>query len=99
MSHTIDAIYESGVFKPLGPVGLSEGQSVRLTIMPVPTAAGDEKQVRDALQSAGLLRPLSPHLQQKIIPGVTLEQVRESLHRAGGKPLSEIIIEQRGPRM
>lgn len=34
MSKSIDAIYEGGVFKPLGPVGLSESQQVRLTIEP-----------------------------------------------------------------
>lgn len=99
MSETIDAIFQDGVFRPLGPVRLSEGQSVRLTITSGPSGTEEATRVRESLQSAGLLRTLSPHLQQKIIPGVTLEQVRESLRKAGGKPLSEIIIEQRGPRV
>ena len=34
MSKAIDAIYEGGVFKPLGPVSLSESQQVRLIIEP-----------------------------------------------------------------
>ena len=28
----VDAIYQSGVFKPLGPVGLHDNQRVRLSI-------------------------------------------------------------------
>ena len=31
----IDAIYQSGVFKPLGPVGLEENQRVRLSVQPI----------------------------------------------------------------
>jgi predicted DNA-binding antitoxin AbrB/MazE fold protein len=31
----IDAIYQDGVFKPLSPVALREGQRVRLEIEPV----------------------------------------------------------------
>jgi predicted DNA-binding antitoxin AbrB/MazE fold protein len=31
----IDAIYQSGVFKPLGPVGLHENERVRLSVRSV----------------------------------------------------------------
>ena len=54
---------------------------------------------RQILQAAGRVRSLSPALQQRIIPGVTLEEVRASLARAGGQSLSEIILEQRGPKL
>jgi len=54
--------------------------------------------VRQVLLAAGHLRLLSPKLRQRINPNVTLEEVRAALARAGGKPLSEIILEQRGPR-
>jgi hypothetical protein len=56
------------------------------------------KTTREILQAAGLLSSLSPALRQKIVPAVTLEEVRTALSRAGGPSLSEIIITQRGPR-
>jgi hypothetical protein len=54
--------------------------------------------VRQVLRAAGRIHTLSPTLRHRIIPGVTLEEVQESLAHAGGKPLSEIILEQRGSR-
>lgn len=35
----VDAIFEDGVFKPVGPVALEEKQRVRLKVEPVPEAA------------------------------------------------------------
>jgi hypothetical protein len=40
--------------------------------------------------------PLSPTLRNKIIPGVTLDEVRTILSQATGPSLGEIINEQRG---
>ena len=53
---------------------------------------------REILEAAGRVRPLGPSLRQKIIPGVTLDEVRTALDRAGGPPLGEIILRQREPR-
>ncbi|MDO8670952.1 MAG: hypothetical protein Q7O66_05915 [Dehalococcoidia bacterium] len=50
---------------------------------------------REVLQASGRLRPLSETLRRKIIPGVTLDEVRASLAKAGGPPLSEILLRQR----
>ncbi len=57
------------------------------------------EQVRQKLRQAGLFRPLSEQLRNRIIPDVKHEEVESALARAGGKPLSEIIIEQRGPKL
>jgi hypothetical protein len=56
------------------------------------------EQVRLALRAAGLLVDLSPDLRLRADPTVHLEDVEASLARAGGKPLSEIVLEQRGPK-
>jgi predicted DNA-binding antitoxin AbrB/MazE fold protein len=32
MTMTIDAVYEAGVFRPLAPMELSEGEQVKLTV-------------------------------------------------------------------
>ena len=54
--------------------------------------------VRDVLCAAGQLRPLSATLRRKIIPGVTLDEVRTILTQVAGPALSDIIQEQRGPK-
>lgn len=61
-------------------------------------AAPQREAVRRALGAAGRTQTLSPGLSKRIIQGVTLQEVQDSLAEAGGKPLSEIVIEQRGPR-
>jgi plasmid stability protein len=53
---------------------------------------------RELLEAAGRVRSLGPGLRQRIIPGVSLEQVRRSLADAKAPSLSEIILEQRGPK-
>ena len=63
-----------------------------------PQPDSSSKNTREILEAAGLVHPLSPRLRNLIIPGVTLEQVRTAMARAGGPSLSEIIMEQRGPR-
>ena len=54
---------------------------------------------REVLQALGRVRPLSETLRSKIIPGVTLDEVRIALTHAAGPSLSEIILEQRGPKL
>jgi predicted DNA-binding protein len=53
---------------------------------------------RAVLQAAGRVRLLSDNLRRKIIPGVTLDEVRTILSQAAGPTLSEIIQEQRGAK-
>lgn len=53
---------------------------------------------REILESLGHARRLSETLRRKIIPGLTLDEVREALTHAAGPSLSEIVLEQRGPR-
>ena len=53
---------------------------------------------REVLQAAGRVRPLSTTLRDRIIPAVTLEEVRMIFKQAGGPSLGEIIEDQRGPR-
>jgi len=56
------------------------------------------KGAREILEASGRIRPLSEALRRRIIRGVTLEEVRSALGRAGGPSLSEIVLEQRGPK-
>ena len=59
----------------------------------------DRERVRAALRAADLLIEATPEQLAWVETNeVTLDEVRGALDRTGGKPLSEIILEQRGPR-
>ena len=62
------------------------------------TALEPGRSAREILEASGRARPLSEALRRRIIPGVTLEEVRSALSQAGGPSLSELVLEQRGPR-
>jgi hypothetical protein len=56
---------------------------------PIPTA-------RDVLTRAQRVSTLSESMRRRIIPDISLDDIRAALSKASGPPLSEIIIEQRG---
>jgi plasmid stability protein len=67
--------------------------------LPAP-ALSDREKAREALRAAGLLVEYSPkEIAEAKAVAVTLEEVSALLDRAGGRPLSEIVLEQRGPRV
>jgi predicted DNA-binding antitoxin AbrB/MazE fold protein len=93
----ITAIFENGVLRPLSPLGLGEGQQVRLQVF------AESPTIEDALEAA--LRPLvtaglltNPLGHSQVVDGAQaeLQQLVESLKGTVGQPLSEIIIEDRG---
>ncbi len=56
------------------------------------------KTTREVLQAADRVGTLNETLRRKIIPNVTLDEVRMALTQAAGPSISEIILEQRGPK-
>lgn len=54
---------------------------------------------RDVLEALDRVRPLSDTLRAKIIPDVTLDEVRAALTQAAGPSLSETVLEGRGPNL
>ncbi|MEG4350414.1 antitoxin family protein [Microcoleus sp. LAD1_D3] len=100
MPETITAIYENGVFRPLSPLSLNDGETVQITIVAEvlqEELKGDpEKAIKlmDIRKLMGL-----PTKQFKL--DAAAEQKRrelfEKLKGRVGKPLSEIVIEDRGP--
>ena len=59
---------------------------------------GPTRTTREILQSTGRVRVVGEALRRRIIPGVTLDEVRASLARAGGPSLSETVLAQRDSR-
>jgi len=100
MDSIITTIYENGVLRPLTRLVLPERARVQVRVEQVvaPTEATEHyRQVHEVLVAAGLSLPVSPPL-----PGsspISAER-REELARlfATGRPLSELIIEEREGR-
>ena len=94
MTRTVTAVYEKGVLRPLQPLDLRERQSVRIQI--VSEEPSEAEAVIRALVEAGLLTP--PPRRTGVAPMSETErqELANRLGRAPGKPLSEIIIKDRG---
>jgi hypothetical protein len=66
---------------------------------PPPEPTAERERARAVLRAAGLLTELGPELKQRAARATaTIEEIQAAFARAGGKPLSEIVIEQRGPK-
>jgi predicted DNA-binding antitoxin AbrB/MazE fold protein len=95
MAEIVTAVYERGMLRPLQSVNLQEHQTVRLQVLPE-EPADDVEQVIHALVQAGLLTPPPGH---SAVPPLSEEERRQLAHQLGqapGKPLSQIIIDERG---
>jgi len=98
MAEIVKAVYEKGALYLLQPLDLQERQTVRIQV--VPEEVVDEvEEVIQTLVAAGLMRP--PPVQRRSPPPDPVSQEKrrelaEILGKAPGKPLSEIIIEERG---
>ena len=100
MPETITAIYENGVFRPLSPLSLNDGETVQITIV----AEVSQEELKGEREKAIKLMDVRklmglPTKQFKL--DAAAEQKRrelfEKLKGRVGKPLSEIVIEDRGP--
>ena len=99
MTETITAVYEKGVLRPLQPLNLREQQQVRLQVLPEEPEDEGAVAIR-ILVEAGLMHP--PDRETPPPPDPVPEQERlalaKRLAQAQSKPLSEIVIEDRGER-
>jgi predicted DNA-binding antitoxin AbrB/MazE fold protein len=100
MTTTITAIYEQGVLRPLTPLAVPEHARVLIQVQGVSTleeAVAHHRRVRAALVAAGLSLPTPEPL--PVINPLSAER-REELARlfSVGRPLSELIIEEREAR-
>lgn len=99
MSEIITAVYENGVLRPVNSVSLKEGQTVRLKILPQ-VALGEPKSDMDKafqmLVDEGIAS-LPPKYGQVDPAELARREQNRKLVKIKGKPLSETIIEDRGP--
>ncbi|MBN1886850.1 MAG: antitoxin family protein [Thermoflexales bacterium] len=100
MNSTIMTIYENGILRPLVPLALPERARVQVHVEQVlaPTDSSEHRrQVHEALIAAGLSLPTSMF---KLSSAPVSEERRDELAHlfAPGRPLSELIIEERQGR-
>ena len=94
MTETVTAIYENGVLRPLRKLNLRERQTVEVCITSSDEPSPDESEkVLQALATSGSVT--LAHMKAAVAP--VSDQRREELARifSTGKPLSEVIIEER----
>lgn len=99
MPHTdlIPATYEDGVLKPITPLDLDDKTQVLVQVLP--QSVTERKQIRAAFRAAGLSSPpVAPESVEakKLSPERRAELARRA---AVGRPLSEIVIENRKDRI
>ena len=100
MNQTITAIYENGVLRPLTPLALPDRTEVQIRVevaLERPDAETHRRQVDAALIAAGLMLP-SPSSDLIQRPLTAAERGALSRHIPAGRPLSEIILEERDGR-
>lgn len=99
MSQTITAIYADGVLRPLVPLALPEQSEVEIEIKSAPTAEHDALaeriRVHQILVDAGLVEDTGLWQAAPVLPISPEEEEELGRAFAVGKPLSEIIIEDR----
>ena len=100
MAETITAIYENGVLRPLSPLSLNDGETVQITIV-AEVSQPPNSIVSQGQQLMMITGPLVPFPTKQFKLDAAAEQKRrelfEKLKGRVGKPLSEIVIEDRGP--
>ncbi|PDW00252.1 hypothetical protein [Candidatus Chloroploca asiatica] len=70
-----------------------------LTEKSASTLMSERERLREVLRASGRLGELSPEEKQRAAQStLTLEEARTILDRAEGKPLSEVVLEMRGPK-
>lgn len=95
MIQKITAVYEDGRLRPLGPLNLREHQEVMVTVMPVEEDEALDLVVSELVAIGALTLP---HREGGVgrLSEEDLEKLAERISKTTKKPLSEIIIEERG---
>ena len=96
MTEIVTAMYEKGMLRPLQPLDLRERQLVRIQVLPDP--ADKVEKVIQRLVQAGVITPPPGYSDVDPVSEEERRELANIMGRAPGKPLSEIIIEERGER-
>ncbi len=95
MTEIITAIYENGVLRPLKPLRLRENQLVEISVV-IDDEEDDREALIRALVEEGLIEPPDMDDVPDPVSAEERQYLADLLGRAPGKPLSELVIEDRG---
>jgi predicted DNA-binding antitoxin AbrB/MazE fold protein len=101
---TVTAVYEEGVLRPMQRLNLREKQTVQIQILQESYEALDAEEeseqemnrILESLVEAGILTPPPGDSDVEPMSEQARRELAEELGCVPGKPLSEIIIEDRG---
>jgi tRNA A37 threonylcarbamoyltransferase TsaD len=104
---TITLELSSDIYRQLSDKSYQQGHTIEKMIqewiiehITLPPPKDSREQAHQLLKMAGLHTELSPELQKRAKNSTaTLAQVQAAFARAGGQPLSEMVIEMRGPKL
>jgi len=103
MPETITAIYENGVLRPVSPLSLNDGETVQITIVAEVSqeeVKGDREKSMMKMFVGGMRLPKKQGKLDRAELIKRAQQWRELMQKMEplpGKPLSEMVIEDRGP--
>lgn len=95
MSQVVLAVFEQGLLRPLKPLNLKEHQTIRLQIISETGVDKDEERLK-AWIKMGLVTPAKGTSKTRILSKASRTKLADSLGKTIQKPLSEIIMEERG---
>ena len=95
MSEIITAVYSNGMLRPQNPLSLTDGQTVRLQVL-TEEVSFEAEQIIQSLVAVGLVTPPPHRGDVEPVSEEAWRELTQRLETSPGKPLSEIIIEERG---
>ena len=95
MSELVMAIYDQGLLRPLKPLNLPDRQTVVIQVLSE-FVSDKADQIIQFLVKLGYLTPPSEHSQMKPVSETERQIVADRFAKAASKPLSEMIMEERG---
>ncbi len=99
INDTITAVYENGILRPTVPLALPEHSRVQIQVRQIlaPEAlTAHRRRLREALIAAGLSLPIKPPPSASPLPAGRRAELARAF--SGGRPLSELILEEREGR-
>jgi predicted DNA-binding antitoxin AbrB/MazE fold protein len=100
MPESITAVYENGVFRPLSAVSFKDGETVQINVVRdvSPEALKDDREKAIKLMDLRKLMGLpTKHFKLDAAAEQKRRELFEKLKGRPGTPVSEIVIEDRGP--
>ena len=96
MGDIVTAVYRGGALYPLQPLDLQESEEVRIQVLQKDLPADLDDAALRALAAAGLITPPAGHSDVPVMSAQKRIRLAKKLGGASGRPLSEIIIDERG---